>query len=843
MICNYQFEISNPDPVLTDKLAGELGISQLLAKLLVVRGFTNAADAELFLYGTLNNLHDSMEMGDLPKAVDIILEHINNNEKILVHGDYDADGITSTAIILKAFSQIGVDMEYYVPDRFDDGYGFAEDAVKKAVNTGVKLIITVDCGSSNPEIVKIAHDSGLKVIITDHHEVPEQGTGADAFINLKKPGETYSFRELSGAGVAFKLVQAIYKKLNRDDWTDFLDLAAVGTIADVVPLIDENRIIVKEGIKLLGKRKHVGIAKLLELTNVTRDELSPWDVSFIIAPKINAAGRIGDATKALKFLMEENPEEALRQAQELCSLNEQRQQLENVIKEDIENMINTSPEMLTQPVWVLGSRKWHQGVIGIVASRFCQNFKRPVFLISIDENGTGRGSSRCSENYSVYEALGTASDLLTHYGGHRLAGGFSIPEENIDKFRERVNNPELFKATNRFQVVDCVLSPEQINLATAEEVEALAPYGEGNPKPVFLTRQLKIQSLTLVGPRESHLKLWVSTGYGDVKAIAFGKGAIKDRILNKELYYDLIYNLDADTWNNTKETSMKIQNIIEPDRECYRIISGLEDAGICSPEEKPDENKLFNWSMVDARNIINRRNYIKKLYNNGKRSLILTRYRKHAEVLMENLRQEGVECITDITADCNGTAVTVLPYDSAREKTDVEEVILYHPPYLWNNFVPELFKSPDLRRVHFLINSSEIEKEEKNQETLSPDRETLLRIFVYLQKIAGTGELTRIEPAQIARSFKNPYVQTITIKIALKIFSEIDLVEVVENKGEVSVRINKQERRELEESPTFQKQSRKKTVFLELKELYTKPSLNELTCSISQVLQERQKEE
>jgi single-stranded-DNA-specific exonuclease len=836
---NCQFEISKANPELTEKLTGELGISPLLAKLLVVRGFSDPADAKLFLHGSLNDLHNPMDIGDMPEAVDIILHHINNGEKILVHGDYDADGVTSTAIVLKALSRIGAETEYYVPDRFDDGYGFAEDAVKKAVNTSVKLIITVDCGSSNPEIVKIAHDAGIRVIITDHHEVPEREIGADAFVNLKKPGETYPFKELAGAGVAFKLIQAIYTKLNRDDWIDFLDLAAVGTVADVVPLRNENRIIVKEGMSLLGKRRHVGISKLLEITNVTRADLTPWDVSFIIAPKINAAGRIGDATRALKFLMEEDPEEALKQAQELCNLNEQRQQLENVIKEDIENLINNNPEMLLQSVWVLGSRNWHQGVIGIAASKFCQNFKRPVFLISIDEKGVGRGSSRCSDNYNVYEALGSASDLLLHYGGHKLAGGFTMPEENIDKLRERVNNPDLFKSTVSFQQIDCELLPEELNLSTAEEIEDLAPYGEGNPKPVFITRQLKIHSMTQVGVRENHLKLWISTGYNDVKGIAFGKGEERSRILNNDLFYDLVYNLEADTWNNVREPSLKVQDILEPDRECYRIISGLEDAGICSFTDEQNTEDTLNWSLVDARNIINQRQYIKKLYNNRKKSLILTRNHKQTTALMQNLRREGVECVNEIKDNTDMNAVVVLPFERAREKTDVEEVILYYPPYLWNHFVPELFKSPELKRVHVLFNNAYLEKEEKNQKVLCPDRETLLRIFMYLQKIAGSGEVIRIDPAQVASSMKNDYIQTITVQVALKIFSEIDLVEIVDKKKEISLRIKKQERRDLDESPTFRNQFSRKSVFYELKELYTKPFLNELACGINQILQER----
>jgi single-stranded-DNA-specific exonuclease len=519
-----QFEILHPNPEKTEQLSGKLGISPILARILVNRGIKTEEEGRRFLYGTFNDFYPPYMLGDLEKAVDIILEHIEQESKILIQGDYDADGVTSTAILIKALERIDAVVGYHIPDRFGEGYGFSKEAIKKAVDENYSLIITVDCGSSNRLEVEDARSKGLQVIITDHHEVPELMPDADAFINAKKPGDTYPFKDLSGAGIALKLVMAIYSELGRDDWTDFIDLAAIGTIADVVNLTGENRIIVKEGLKLLNERKRPGVAALLDMASAKKEVLTPWDVSFLIAPKINAAGRLANASAALEFLLEEDPEKAAALATALVKLNEERQQVELTIKEKVETLINSDPELLSQPVWVFGERGWHQGVIGIVASRFADAFKRPVFLISIDEDGVGRGSARCSENYDIYSALDSSKHVLMHYGGHRLAGGFSLEEKFIDEFRISVSNAIHFNENKRSVKVDVELPTGMVTVALAKELENLAPFGEGNPKPLFLTRRIRFQSISTVGASDQHLKVWVSSGTnnrGDLKGIAF----------------------------------------------------------------------------------------------------------------------------------------------------------------------------------------------------------------------------------------------------------------------------------------------------------------------------------
>ena len=833
-------KILEPDQQIIDQLSNILGLSPIIARILVNRGITTREEVDQFINGSLNTLYDPFRMGGMNEAVELIQKHLDQGSRFLIHGDYDADGVTSTAIMKKALERLGVEVDCYIPDRFDEGYGFSPDAIEMAKNLGVNIIVTVDCGSSNRDEVAQAREAGLDIIITDHHEVPAEYPPANAFVNLKKPGEEYPFHELSGAGVALKLVSALYSRMGRKDWTDFLDLAAIGTVADVVPLIGENRVIVREGLKLLDLRKRPGVAKLLELSNVRRPKLSPWDISFIIAPRINAAGRLADATAALNLLLEEDSEKAMEMAMSLFSLNQERQQVEAQIKGQIEEIINGDPELLSQPVWVFASRGWHQGVIGIVASRFSQSFNRPVYLVSIDEKGTGRASARCSENYNIYKALQGASDLLIHYGGHRFAGGFSIKEENVEKFRQIVSDPKYFCQEDNPTNVDMILDKDLITLDLARSLEKLSPYGEGNPRPLFLTRQVKFQSVCAVGSRKQHLKFWVSTNNSDVKGIAFGKGEMEDGILNHDLYYDILYNLEVDQWNDQEEASIKVHEILPPDRNCLRIISGLEEVAI---DEKSDGPR--NWKIVDARPVINRRKYINSLHRAGRHCLILTRNRRQMEVLVQNLKKEGIDSVgaqwlEDPRPDCG--AVVVLPFEKARGEHIFEDVIFYHPPYDWDYFQNELFCNPSLARVHLLFGDPDVMREEANQEILSPDRDRLLKIYGILRKLNSASGRALIKPNRVAGSIKDDLIHGVTVRVALKVFSEIGLLQVQEQEDTMEVGFTNNDKQDLTNSPTFIRQSRKKENFTKLKKLYMEPFLNEFKNNLHKIINKQREE-
>ena len=846
---NYRFEIMNPPQEKVESFAKTLGLSPIVAKILLNRNIETEKEAEKFLKGTINDLYPPYMMDDMEKAVGIILDNVDEGNKILIHGDYDADGVTSTSILIKALERIGGKPDYYIPDRFDEGYGFSSDSIKKAIEEDFKLIVTVDCGSSNAEEVARAKEQGLQIIITDHHEVPEVYPKADAFVNVKKPWDNYPFKDLSGAGIAFKLVSAIYEELGRDDWVDFLDLAAIGTVADVVPLIGENRLLVRAGLELLNRKKRPGIASLLQFANWRRKSLIPWDISFIIAPKINAAGRLSDATVALKFLLEEDPDEAAKLAEKLISMNEERQRVEQAIKEEVENMINSQPELLMEPVWVFGSAGWHQGVIGIVASRFADTFQRPVYLISIDDEGKGRGSARCGENYDIYDALESSKDLLEHYGGHRLAGGFTLDQNNIDEFRKRVNAPNLFSRASKPLKVDSELFPEDISLALAHDIEKLAPFGEGNPKPLFLSRRMKFQSVTPVGATDQHLKVWVSPGRNcpsDLKGIFFGKGSLANEIELHDLYYDMLYNLDVDEWNNQEELSMKIVEIVPPDDDCRRIVTGLEEVAIKTSNSPDDEGEDSKIRIVDARSVIDRRRYIKSLSKCRKNILLLTRNKRQMTVLMENLKRERVHCINladNETQRPYGNVVYISPIDKAEKKYDFDEVIFYHPPYFLSHFKNNLYRDLQDLRVHFLFGDDDVLREEANQNILAPDRETLLKIYAYLKKISTEGSISGITTEMIARSLKDPMIKAITVRVALKIFQDINLLKFQEKDKKFSIELYNNQNSNLEDSKTFRFYQNMKQEFLRIKKMFLSSSLEELDKIIANILQDNQKVE
>lgn len=836
---SYRFEIMEPSPQKIDSLVEKLKVSPTVARILLNRDIENIEDAGKFLNGTINDLYPPYLIDNLEKAVGIILDHVEQENKILIHGDYDADGVTSTAILIKALERIDGKVGYYIPDRFDEGYGFSPKAIKMAEEEGYSLIVTVDCGSSNRKEVEKARESGIQVIITDHHEVPEDQPDADAFVNVKKPGDNYPFKHLSGAGIAIKLVSALYSEIGRDDWVDFLDLAAIGTVADVVPLISENRLIVKEGLNLLSRRKRPGIASLLSTVGSRKVKLAPWDISFVIAPRINAAGRLADATVALEFLLEEDPVKAGELTERLIKMNEERQKIERTIKKEIDKMLNENPDLLSEPVWVFGSEGWHQGVIGIVASRYSEVHKRPVFLISIGEDGMGRGSARCSEDYSVYEALEASRDLLIHYGGHRFAGGFSLEKKNIEKLKERVSSKELFSLLKKPVRVDAELHPDEVSLQLARDIDLLAPFGEGNPKPLFLSRRARFQSVTTVGTNDRHLKLWISLDRNlaaNVKGIAFGKGEMATEILSNDLYYNILYNLDIDTWNNQEEISLKISRFIKPGTDCYRIIAGLEEVAINRESEQTDNG----WKLVDARGVIDRRKYIRNLHKSRKKSLVLTRNRKQMDVLSGNLHREGVECGDFFDRDSwkPDIYIFITPMDKIDKNLGFEEIIFYHPPFHYSHFHNDIFLENSIKRVHMLFGDEDVAREEANQEILAPAREKLLRIYNCLKKLSQKANIDsiKIQPDRIIKLLKDPTIRPITVIVALKIFSDLDLLGYQKRGNEMIVTFKESGKNDLNQSNTFLSHQKTRENFQTLKKLLLKSFLDDFEEQVHKII-------
>lgn len=497
------------DPAVVARLARELKLSDVTARLLVNRGIKDSETAYKFLNPRLTDLHDPFLLKDMREAVDCILRAVEQKKKILIYGDYDVDGTTSTVILKKALSIIGADVSYYIPERLKDGYGLREDAMDRAKAQGYELIISVDTGIRARQVVEHARSLGLEIIITDHH-LPEEGLPrANAVLNPKRVDCSYPNDNLAGVGVAFKLAQALLTRTGRERLVEpFIKIAAIGTIADIVPLTGENRVIAKYGLEGLRQPNNVGLRALLEVAGVAGKDISCFDVGFRIGPRINAVGRMAGASAAVDLFDAPDFETALRMAGAMNDQNAARQQIEADILEQAVYQVERDPSLRESYVAVIAGEGWHRGVIGIVASRIVERVHRPTIIFSI-EGGLGHGSGRSIPAFHLLDGLTSCEDLFERFGGHSHAAGMVIKADRIDELRRRLdeharrvlNEEDLIPILN----VDCALPFRQATFELIAEIAHLEPYGPGNPQPVFETHDAQIVSAPRV-MKEKHLK-------------------------------------------------------------------------------------------------------------------------------------------------------------------------------------------------------------------------------------------------------------------------------------------------------------------------------------------------
>lgn len=505
------------------------GINEDLAKILKRRGITTEEKLCHFLYDDLSSLSDPFLMKGMENAVDRVIKAIRNNEKIVVFGDYDVDGITSTSILYRFLSSEKANVDFYIPKREQEGYGLNANAIKILAEKGFSLLITVDCGISSTDLIAEAPAS-LDIIVTDHHTPPENLPQCVAVINPHQVDCPYPFKELAGCGVAFSLCRAIYKKLYNEDYTENIELAALGTIADVVSLTGENRVLVKEGMKRFTNTKIKGLKALLKAAHVLKDEkdrITKADlISFGLAPRLNAAGRIADAALGVHLLITENQEEAVDLAENLCEINVSRQQIEREIYEQAVKRVEQLNIMNDMAI-VVDGENWHPGVIGIVASRLMEKYHRPVLVLTI-RDGVGKGSCRSLASFDIYKALSACKDCLLQFGGHKMAAGFSIEAKNIPLFRKKLNE----YAREVLQVEDCVPVLEiedsiplgHVNLEFIKSLSILEPCGCDNPRPIFESPSLFVETAKRIGSDSRHFKCRVSNCGEAVDAIFWGIG-------------------------------------------------------------------------------------------------------------------------------------------------------------------------------------------------------------------------------------------------------------------------------------------------------------------------------
>lgn len=560
---NKKWEICEYDKTLVEKVMKENNLSELMATLLVNRGITSKEEIEVFLEPTRNDFHDPFLMPDMKAAVDRIERAIVQNEKIIIYGDYDVDGVTSITVLKKFLMDRGMtNVGYYIPKRLDEGYGLNKESVKKIAEEGYTLIITVDCGITGMEEIKYAYELGMEVIVTDHHEPLDEVPNAVAVIDCKKKDNSYPFKGLAGVGVVFKLTQAISERLNLEEkeYLKYLDIVCIGTISDIVPLVDENRVISKLGLKLVAQTHNLGLKYLLEENVGKNSNVNANTVSFGVAPRINACGRIGYEQDAVKLFMTQNIVEAHNLTEQLNSYNKTRQEIEKNIFEEAKEIIEKN-NMQQKNTIVIGKEGWHHGVIGIVASKITELYFKPTILIGF-ENGIGKGSGRSVPGFDLHDALHRLGGYLDKYGGHEMAVGVTVSQSNFDKFAEELEKRAQELHTEQLVPIisiDKEIAGKDLEIEMAEELMKLEPYGTSNKVPLFLIKNLKIDSIrTLVEGK--HLKLTLQDGNNIVNAIGFNLGYHAENFLLGDKV-DIIGMIEINEFANNRNIQINLKDI------------------------------------------------------------------------------------------------------------------------------------------------------------------------------------------------------------------------------------------------------------------------------------------
>ncbi len=569
MLPTTRWKLSEVKENIRALFAEEFKLNPIVSQILVNRSITDLETARRFLNPSLHDLHSPFLMKDMKEGVARLIRAVQGGEKVAIYGDYDADGITSLAILYRFLREIHECVLYYIPDRVDEGYSLNRKAIDRLRAQDVRLIVTVDCGVSDREEIEYARTQGIDTIVLDHHEVPATLPAAAAVINPNRGDCPFPFKHLAGVGIVFNFLIALRGALrNIGFWArrpypnlkDYLDLVALGTIGDLSPLVDENRIFARIGLELLNEDRRVGLKALRDTAGLGNTVIDSGVASFALIPRINAAGRVGAPDDAVRLLLTEDPVEAQRIASRLDACNRERQRLEKTIFDEIMARIDSMGDAREKGALVLASPEWHPGVIGIVASRVVDRFYRPTILISL-KDGIGKGSGRSIAEFNLYEGLKLCDPLLISYGGHRYAAGISVKEGDIEKLSEVLGDivkeglvvQELVQETH----IDAQCSLSRITYDLVSQFDRLAPFGIRNPEPIFCSRNVQVSYPTVVGNK--HLKMRV---YGDgvsCSSIWFNRGDYAQDIEGVRL--DIAFTPQINTWNGSSNIQLKVRDI------------------------------------------------------------------------------------------------------------------------------------------------------------------------------------------------------------------------------------------------------------------------------------------
>lgn len=560
---NKKWQIYEVDEEKIEEICKKYNLNKLLATILVNRSILKEDEIRLFLEPTRRDFHNPFLIKDMEIAVERILKAIQRQEKVTIYGDYDVDGITSITVLKSFLQDRGLEVAHYIPNRLDEGYGLNKNAIEKIYQDGCELMITVDCGISAIEEIRYANELGIETIVTDHHEPGTELPRALAVIDNKRKDSTYPFRELAGVGVVFKLIQAIGMKLNlkEEEYLKYLDIVCIGTISDIVPLVNENRVIAKLGLLLIKQTKNIGLKALINSSGY--NNIDSNSISFGIAPRINACGRMGKAEEALNLFLSKNIVEVSELAQRLNEYNRLRQETEKKIFNSAIEEIERE-NLKEKSTIVLGGHNWHHGVIGIVSSKITEMYFKPSILLSFEEDGIGTGSGRSIPGFDLHENLSKCMDTIEKFGGHSMAIGITIKKENFEDFRKEFE--AIAKNAKIDEIVPIINIDAKIDLSNIDKemvksLKKLEPFGEGNKMPVFAFKNLRIDSIRTL-TEGKHLKMTLKQGNTIISAIGFNMGELSEeyRIGDK---IDVVGVLEVNTFNGVDTVQINLKDMMK----------------------------------------------------------------------------------------------------------------------------------------------------------------------------------------------------------------------------------------------------------------------------------------
>ncbi|KAA5807125.1 single-stranded-DNA-specific exonuclease RecJ [Thermoanaerobacterium thermosaccharolyticum] len=755
---------------LVEKIKIKYKLKEYIAQTIVNRGYDDLKKVDEYLNPDLNMMHSPFLLDGIEKASSVIKYHIEKNNKITIYGDYDVDGITGTSILYKTLKKLGADVNFYIPDRLQEGYGINLNAIEKIYNLGSSLIITVDCGITSVIEVEHAKKLGIEIIVTDHHQVPDVLPDATCVINPHIKNCTYPYKELSGVGVAFKLCLALIG----DDALDYLDIVALGTVADIVPLTGENRIIVKEGLKMMKNSKNKGLKALINVSGLNNKDINTYHVGFVLAPRLNAAGRLESAVSCVNLLTTDDDIEANRIAEYLNSENIKRQELEKKMLDEAIVQVETKIDLDKEKFIVLYSEDWHPGIIGIVSSRITEKYNRPSILISICGD-TGKGSGRSIKGFNIYDAIKYAGDCLIGFGGHEMAAGITIKKDEIESFKDKLNEYAESKLNDidlipTIEIETCIEN-ETIDLEGANQLSLLEPFGNSNPMPAYIINHLHVKQTYTVG-NNKHLRIIAQKNDMCYDIILFHMGSEANKF--KEGYIiDIAGYINVNEWNGDKKVEIIAKDIKIKEKNTIFFRNLLNN--IMNFNDFTAES-LDNKNFIDMRGIQDRQSYILKMFRSNESVAVIVNTRYHLNKLINYLI---VHDYRDFKLSSKAVNVEkMILWNSNYKDVDYlqsifKNIIFYDIPFDSKMFYNILANDKN-SKIHLLYGKEDIKANLKDIFEIIPRRSDFAKVYINIKKSGST----IVFKDQVYDYFK---LNSVKVMLCLKILKNFGLIKIKES--------------------------------------------------------------